>query len=241
MAGLSPAAAGGAITRAMLFLAVSVLAGVLVAGLVLPVLGSLGLAARESAEGFESLPAELETPPLPERSRILAADGSQIATFYYENRVSVPLAEVSPLMRQATVAIEDARFYEHGGIDLRGTMRAFINNQAGEDVQGGSTLTQQYVKQVLLESAQDIKDKNERIEAQKSATEQSYSRKLRELRYAISLEEKFTKDEILERYLNIAYFGAGAYGVEAAARHYFSVRAKNLTMAQAATLAGIVQ
>ncbi len=238
---MSPSGATGAISRGLLFLGVSVLAGVLVAGLVLPVLGSLGLAARESAEGFESLPAELETPPLPERSRILAADGSLIATFYYENRVSIPLSEVSPLMRQATVAIEDARFYEHSGIDLRGTMRAFINNQAGEDVQGGSTLTQQYVKQVLLESAQDIKDKNERIEAQKAATEQSYSRKLRELRYAISLEEKLSKDEILERYLNIAYFGAGAYGVEAAARHYFSVTAKKLNLAQAATLAGIVQ
>ena len=241
MAGLSPAAAGGAITRALLFLMVSVLAGVLVAGLVLPVLGSLGLAARESAEGFESLPAELDTPPLPERSRILAADGTLIATFFYENRVSVPLADVAPVMRQATVAIEDSRFYEHGGIDLRGTLRAFVNNQAGDDVQGGSTLTQQYVKQVLLESAQNITDEQARIEAQKSATERSYGRKIRELRYAITLEEKYTKDEILGRYLNIAYFGAGAYGVEAAARHYFSVPAKKLTLAQAATLAGIVQ
>jgi membrane peptidoglycan carboxypeptidase len=239
--GGSAAGESGLISRVVLFLGVAVLSGVLVAGLMLPVLGSVGLAARESAEGFESLPAELETPPLPERSRILAADGSLIARFYYENRVSVPLSEVSPLMRQATVAIEDGRFYEHGGIDLRGTLRAFINNQSGEDVQGGSTLTQQYVKQVLLESAQDIKDKNERIEAQKAATEQSYGRKIRELRYAITLEEKFSKDEILERYLNIAYFGAGAYGVEAAARHYFSVSAKDLNMTQAATLAGIVQ
>jgi len=238
---MSAARAGGAISRVVLFLGVSVLSGVLVAGLVLPVFGSLGLAARESAEGFESLPAELETPPLPQRSRILAADGSPIATFFYENRVSVPLVEVAPVMRQATVAIEDARFYEHGGIDLRGTMRAFINNQSGDDVQGGSTLTQQYVKQVLLESAQDLQDKNARIEAQKSATEQSYGRKLRELRYAITVEEKFSKDEILERYLNIAYFGAGAYGVEAAARHYFRVSASRLTLPQAALLAGIVQ
>ena len=238
---MSPARATGAVSRALLLLGVAVLSGVLVAGLVLPVLGSIGLAARESAEGFESLPAELETPPLPERSRILAADGSLIATFFYENRVSVPLGEVSPLMRQAVVAIEDSRFYEHGGIDLRGTMRAFINNQSGEDVQGGSTLTQQYVKQVLLESAQDIQDKNARLEAQKSATEQSYGRKLRELRFAIAMEEKFSKDQILERYLNIAYFGAGAYGVEAAARHYFSVSAKDLNLVQAATLAGIVQ
>jgi membrane peptidoglycan carboxypeptidase len=241
MSGFSPAAAGGAITRAVLFLIVSVLAGVLVAGLLLPVLGTLGVAAQKSADGFESLPAELETPPLPERSRILSADGTQIATFFYENRVSVPLADVAPVMRQAVVAIEDSRFYEHGGIDLRGTLRAFVNNSSGSDVQGGSTLTQQYVKQVLLESAQSIQDPNARIEAQKSATERSYGRKIRELRFAITLEEKFTKDEILGRYLNIAYFGAGAYGVEAAARHYFNVPAKKLTLPQAATLAGIVQ
>jgi membrane peptidoglycan carboxypeptidase len=232
---------GGALTHLALFLGVSVLAGVLAAGLVLPVLGSMGLVAKSSADGFDSLPTELKTPPLPERSRLLAADGSLIANFYFENRVSVPLSQVSPLIRQAVVAIEDSRFYEHGGIDLRGTMRAFINNQQGSDVQGGSTLTQQYVKQVLLESAQNIQDRDKRIEAQKAATEQSYSRKLRELRYAVSMEEKYTKDQILERYLNIAYFGAGAYGVEAAAHHYFNTDAKKVTLSQAAMLAGIVQ
>lgn len=241
MAALRPQAETGFVSRLALFLGVSVLSGVLVAGLALPVLGTLGLAAREGANGFESLPAELQTPPLPERSRILAADGTQIATFFFENRVSVPLSDVAPVMRQAIVAIEDSRFYEHGGIDLRGTLRAFINNQAGDDVQGGSTLTQQYVKQVLLESAQNIKDKAARIEAQKSATEQSYGRKLRELRYAVAIEDKLTKDQILERYLNIAYFGAGAYGVEAAAHHYFNRSAKQLTLPQAAMLAGIVQ
>jgi membrane peptidoglycan carboxypeptidase len=233
--------AGGAVTHLVLFVGVSVLAGVLAAGLVLPVLGSVGLAAKSSADGFENLPTELKTPPLPERSRILAADGSVIANFYFENRVSVPLKEVSPLVRQALVAIEDSRFYQHGGIDLRGTMRAFLNNQSGSDVQGGSTLTQQYVKQVLLESAQNIQDPKKRVEAQKAATEQSYGRKLRELRYAVSMEEKFSKDQILERYLNIAYFGACAYGIEAAAHHYFNKSAKVLTLAQAATLAGIVQ
>jgi membrane peptidoglycan carboxypeptidase len=144
-------------------------------------------------------------------------------------------------MRQAVVAIEDSRFYKHGGIDLRGTMRAFVNNQAGDDVQGGSTLTQQYVKQVLLERAQDILDPKKRAAEEKAATEQSYSRKLRELRYAVALEEKYSKQQILERYLNIAYFGSGTYGVEAAARHYYSVSARELTLPQAAMLAGIVQ
>ena len=241
----SPLASGssenGFIVRLVLFLVVSVLSGVLVAGLVLPVLGSAGLVARKSADGFEDLPAELSIPPLPERSRILASDGSLIANFYYENRVSVPLTQVSPLMRQAVVAIEDSRFYKHGGIDLRGTFRALVNNQSGKDVQGGSTLTQQYVKQVLLERAQNIPDPKKRVAEMKAATEQSYSRKLRELRYAVALEEKYSKEQILERYLNIAYFGSGAYGVEAASRHYFSKSASALTLPQAALLAGIVQ
>lgn len=241
MDAMRPAHDSGFVSRLVLFLLVSVLSGVLVAGLVLPLLGSVGLVARRSADGFEQLPDELKIPPLPERSRILAADGSLIANFYYENRVSVPLSEVSPLMRQAVVAIEDSRFYQHGGIDLRGTVRAFVNNQSGEDVQGGSTLTQQYVKQVLLEQAQNIEDPRQRLEAQKAATEQSYSRKLRELRYAVALEEKYSKEQILERYLNIAYFGSGTYGVEAAAHHYFSVGAARLSLAQAAMLAGIVQ
>jgi membrane peptidoglycan carboxypeptidase len=232
---------GGFVSRLLLFLGVSVLCGVLVAGLTLPMVGGFGLAARDSADGFESLPAELEIPPLPERSTILAANGKQIATFYEENRVVVPLSEVAPVMRRAIVAIEDSRFYQHGGIDLRGTIRALVNNSSGRDVQGGSTLTQQYVKQVLLESASEIKDPKKRAAAEKAATEQSYTRKLRELRYAVALEEKYTKKQILERYLNIAYFGSGAYGVEAAAKRYFNVHASELTLPQAALLAGIVQ
>ena len=232
---------GGFVSRIMLFLGVSVLCGLLVAGVTLPIVGGVGLVARDGANGFESLPAELEIPPLPQRSRILASDGSLIATFYYENRIAVPLSDVAPVMRKAVIAIEDSRFYDHGGIDLRGTLRAFVNNQSGRDVQGGSTLTQQYVKQVLLEKASEIKDKKKRAAAEKAATEQSYTRKLRELRYAVALEEKYTKEQILERYLNIAYFGGGAYGVEAAAKRYFSTHARNLSLPQAALLAGIVQ
>lgn len=241
MDALRPSRDSGFVTRLVLFLGVSVLAGVLVAGLTLPVVGGLGVAARDSAEGFESLPAELEIPPLPERSRILSADGRLIATFFYENRVSIPLTDVAPVMRQAVIAIEDSRFYEHGGIDLRGTLRAFINNQTGQDVQGGSTLTQQYVKQVLLAKADSIDNPKRRAAEMKAATEQSYSRKLRELRYAVAVEEKYSKQQILERYLNIAYFGAGAYGVEAAAKRYFRTTARELTLPQAALLAGIVQ
>jgi membrane peptidoglycan carboxypeptidase len=238
---LRPPDDAGFMSRLILFVMVSVLCGLLVAGVTLPILGGIGLIARDSADGFESLPAELEIPPLPERSRILAADGSLIATFYYENRISVPISEVAPVMRKAVIAIEDSRFYDHGGIDLRGTIRALVNNQSGKDVQGGSTLTQQYVKQVLLETASNIQDPAKRKEAQKAATAQTYTRKLRELRYAVALEEQYSKQEILERYLNIAFFGASSYGVEAAAKRYFNTHARDLTLPQAALLAGIVQ
>jgi membrane peptidoglycan carboxypeptidase len=229
------------VTRLILFLGVSALSGLLVAGLALPVVGGLGVTARDSAEGFYSLPAELEIPPLPQRSSILAADGSLIANFWDENREAVALSQVAPVMRKAVIAIEDARFYDHSGIDLRGTMRAFLNNQSGEDVQGGSTLTQQYVKQVLLLKAEQVENPKKRAAARRAAVEQTYSRKLRELRYALAIEEKYSKEQILERYLNIAYFGAGAYGVEAAAKRYFRTTARELTLEQAALLAGIIQ
>src|SRR5262245_46608505 len=120
---LRPRSDAGFVTQLAMFLAVSVLAGVLVAGVALPVTGGLGLAARSGTELFDDLPDELATPPLAQNSYILAADGSRIATFYDQNRISVRLSAVSDVMRQAIVAVEDARFYEHGGIDLRGTLR----------------------------------------------------------------------------------------------------------------------
>ena len=110
-------------------------------------------------------------------------------------------------MVKAIVAIEDYRFYDHGALDLKGTLRAFVTNQAnGGSVQGGSSITQQMVKQTLLYQA-------ETDEERKAATEETYARKIRELRYAIAFEKNHTKDWILERYLNIAYFGDGAFGV----------------------------
>ena len=133
---------------------VGALAGVLVAGLVLPVTGALGLAARGSAEASEELPSELVTQPQPQRSVVLDAAGNVMTTFFEQNRVYVPLDQVSPVMISALLAIEDARFYEHGPIDLQGTSRSAIRNIAsGEITGGGSTLTQQYVKNVLFEQA----------------------------------------------------------------------------------------
>ncbi len=145
-------------------------------------------------------------------------------------------------MRQAQIAIEDHRFYEHGALDFKGTLRALVRNSASEgNIQGGSSITQQYVKMVQIEACQN-KDTSKEIEdCVKGAQAPTMERKIRELRYAIAMEKKFTKDQILEQYLNIAYYGQGAYGVEAAARHYYSTKASKLTLPQAAMLAGLVQ
>ncbi len=140
-------------------------------------------------------------------------------------------------MQQAQVAIEDHRYFQHGALDIQGTLRALLRNTAGGSTQGGSSITQQYVKMVRIEQAQLDGDQK----AVAAATDETYSRKIQELRYAIALEKQLSKDQILERYLNIAYYGDGAYGVEAAARHYFSTTAAKLTLPQAALLAGMVQ
>ena len=149
----------------------------------------------------------------------------------------VPLAQIAPVMRQAQIAIEDSRFYEHGGVDPQGVGRAFMSNLGGGGTQGASTLTQQYVKITLQENALN---KDDKVGA-KAATAKSYTRKLQELKYAVTLEKNLTKNQILEGYLNLVYYGGQAYGVEAAARHYFGVSAAKLNLPQAATLAGLVQ
>jgi len=208
--------------------------GVLVAGLAIPFAGMLGIAAKDVSEGMDQLPQELEAEPLDQKTRILDADGNVIAQIYDENRINVPLRQISRTMVKSIVSIEDYRFYEHGALDLKGTLRAFVTNQASGSTQGGSSITQQMVKLTLLSQADTKEEAAE-------ATENTYARKLRELRYAIAFEKNYSKDWILERYLNIAYFGDGAYGIQAAARHYFSVNAKDLDLRQSALLAGIVK
>jgi membrane peptidoglycan carboxypeptidase len=215
---------------------VAALMGALVAGLAIPFAAVAGFSARNVADGMDELPTELTAEPLAQRTRVLAADGSLLATWYKQNRVNVPLNKVSLIMRKAIVAIEDYRFYQHGALDMKGTLRAFITNQAnsGEVVQGGSSITQQMVKQTLINQAET----DEEIAA---AQDDTYERKIRELRYAIAFEQKYSKDWILERYLNVAYFGDGAWGIESAAQHYFSRPARKLSLRQAALLAGIVK
>lgn len=220
----------------LMMAAVSVLAGLLVAGLALPFVALGTAAVRAGATAINSLPANLSVPQQNQGSTLLLPDGSVLATFYDQNRSYVPLDQISQEMRDAQIAIEDHRFYEHGAIDAQSVVRAMLGNLAGGTISGGgSTLTQQYVKQVRIQLC------NGDAACEADAQAATMERKILEMRYAIALEKELSKDEILERYLNIAYYGDGAYGVQAAARHYFNVDASQLDRAQAAMLAGLVQ
>src|SRR6478609_1363758 len=220
----------------VVMLAVAAVMGLVAAGLAIPFAGVLGIGTKQVASGMTKLPAELKTQPLAQRTVMVDAAGNVIATLYDENRINVPLSQISRKMVKAIVAIEDYRYYEHGALDLKGTLRALITNQAnnGAVVQGGSSITQQMVKLTLLSQAKGKKELA-------AATDDTYARKVRELRYAIAFEQQYSKDWILERYLNLAYFGDGAYGIQSAARHFFSVNASQLNTMQAATLAGLVK
>ena len=212
-----------------------VVAGALVAGMLLPWVGGPALAAQQSTSLLGDLPLELTDEPPAGNSVLLAADGEVITYFYEQNRDPVAFEDIAEVMTQAMVAIEDARFYEHHGLDLQGTVRALVTNLSAGGVQeGGSTLTQQLVKQTLLQTADSPAER-------RSATEQTLGRKLREARLAMALEDVYSKDELLTRYLNIVYFGRNAYGVQPAARAFFGVDAGELTLTQAALLAGLVQ
>ncbi|WP_278235471.1 transglycosylase domain-containing protein [Isoptericola sp. AK164] len=212
--------------------------GVLAAGFVIPAVAGVNAMADSTVEIYDDVPAELEPRPLSQQSRIYASNGKLLATFYYQNRIVKPLDEISEHMQNAVIAIEDERFYEHNGVDAQGITRAVVNNLTSEDTQGASTLTQQYVKNMLIESAQQDGDQFAVIDAHESTID----RKLREAKMAIALEERMSKDEILQGYLNIAQFAAASvYGVESAARYYFDTTASDLNVVQAATIAGITK
>lgn len=219
------------------FAVLSVLAGLLMAGIGIPVAGAVGSVATSGVKAFEDLPSDFEINPLAQQSKILDADGNVIANPYDENRIIVSLDQISPWMQKAQIAIEDSRFYSHGGLDLRGFTRAVVSNFSGGEVQGASTLTQQYVKITQQENALRAGDE----EAAKAAVAKNYMRKLQELKYAMNVEENYTKDQILQGYLNLVYYGDQAYGVEAASQNYFAIPSSDLNLSQAALLAGIVQ
>lgn len=210
------------------------IAGVVVAAIAIPVATFGASTADRTTAAIKDLPLSLQDVPNPQTTQVLATNGKRIAYFYTENRQDVRLSAIAPIMRKAQVDIEDYRFYEHGALDLKGTLRALVNNSSDGSTQGGSTLTQQLVKMTLVQQATT---RAQRI----AATEKSTARKIRELKLAINFEEKYSKDEILKKYLNIAYYGDGAYGINSAAYHYFSVSPSKLTALQAATIAGLVK
>jgi membrane peptidoglycan carboxypeptidase len=227
------------------FIGVSAAAGVLATAAITPAIAVTSMAASDTIGLFEDLPDYLEIGALSQRTNIYAnnPDGSPylLATFYDQNRVEVPWEAVSGYALDAAIAGEDPRFYEHGGIDLQGTVRALINNALGKSIQGGSSITQQYVKNVNIQNAiKDATTQEEITAAFEKATETSEARKLREMKLAIGLEKAYTKDEILLGYMNIVHMGGRVYGVEAASNYYFGTTAANLTLPQAASLMAVV-
>ncbi|GAA3913010.1 transglycosylase domain-containing protein [Microbacterium invictum] len=228
----------------------SAVAGVLVTATVTPAIAVSGYAASSAIEVFDNMPSYLEIDKLmlPTEIYVKNADDKDVllTEFYDQNRIPVAFDEVAPVMYDAILSSEDKNFYSHGGIDLIGTVGALVGNATSGSNRGGSSVTQQYVKNVLQQNCELTANGQEEVNAcfeQYSVNEGTagYQRKLQEMRYAIQLEKKFTKNEILNGYLNIAGFGGVVYGIGAAAEYYFGVNAKDLTIGQAATIAGMVQ
>ncbi|WUJ12614.1 transglycosylase domain-containing protein [Actinoplanes sp. NBC_00393] len=211
------------------------LAGLVVAAASFPAVAMSGLAAKAGSEELGELPTELIEQSSPQVSRVYAADGrTQIAVMYDEFRSDVPLNKISQHMQDAIVAAEDHQFYSHHGVDLKGVARAFVNNNQGGAQQGASTLTMQYVRMALAYSTTSPQEVV-------AATEDTAERKLSEMKYAIQVEKQLTKQQILERYLNMAPFGNGAYGINAASQVYFGKSPAELSVAESALLAGMVK
>jgi len=214
----------------------TVVAGLLAAGITLPAIAIAGLATRDTANTFNNLPVGT-LGNVPQISTMYDVEGKAIAKFYPGDiyRVPVTYEQIAPIMRNAIVAIEDSTFYTQGALDPRGTARALFSNSSGGQLQGASTLAQQYVKNVRLLQAGNNKA------AQSAAIYPGFSRKITQLRIAATVEHSMSQQDLLAAYLNVAFFGEQAYGIQVAAERYFSVPASKLTLIQAADLAGIVQ
>ena len=227
---------GNALIRAI---ALCVLAGLLVAGFLFPAVGAVGMASNQASDTVNNVSSDLVQSQVPLVSTITDKDGVPIAYVFDQNRFNTPPQAIADTMKAAIISIEDRRFFEHNGVDWRGTARAVTTNLTASgsalEGQGASTLTMQYVKNYLLYAV--ARNDAERA----AAVESSPARKLREIRVALQLEKQLSKDEILARYLNIVFFGHNTYGVASAARTYFNTTPDRLTISQAALLAGMVR
>jgi len=211
------------------------LAGVLVAGMLFPVVGAAGVMSNQASETVEKTSSDLADIPPPLVTTVTDSTGKPIATLYDQYRLPVNENQINEAMKWALVSVEDKRFYDHHGVDWQGTLRAAVSNSTGADTQGASTLTQQYVKNYLI----NVVYRTDQV-GQKKAQEQSVARKLKEARIAIQLETKLSKQQILAGYLNIVEFSRQIYGIGAAAHAYFNTTPEKLTVPQAALLAGLV-
>jgi membrane peptidoglycan carboxypeptidase len=212
------------------------LAAVITAALMFPAVGGFGLMSNRASDVVANGSAQLVEGEVPQVSTMVDAKGNVIAWLYNQRRFEVSSEQISNPMKLAIVSIEDKRFAEHNGVDLQGTLTGLSGYLSGNvDTRGGSTLEQQYVKNYqLLVLAQTDAEK-------RAAIETTPTRKLREIRMALTLDKTFTKPEILTRYLNLVSFGNGAFGVQDAAQTYFGINAFDLNWQQAALLAGMVQ
>lgn len=225
----------GPLANATSLLLCGLLAGLVVAAAAFPGLAMVGLAAKAGTDTFEKLPSDFTVVPPPQISNAYASDGKTLlASIYDENRQAISISEMGDFMLDAIVAAEDNNFYNHHGVDFKGILRAAVNNRSGGGKQGASTLTMQYVRQLGLYSAKTPEQVLE-------ATEQTEGRKIREMKYALELEKRMSKEQILEGYLNIASFGENAWGVYAASMVYFDKPPKDLSLAEASLLASLPQ
>jgi membrane peptidoglycan carboxypeptidase len=232
-----------------MFVVMSVLAGMLVAVAVTPAVAVAGESTSGAVAFFEDLPSYLDVQTPQQVSSVYATKGGKqvkIASFYAENRTNVTADQMADTLKQAAIDTEDPRYYDEGGIDVLGTLRGVAATVVGGDVQGGSSITQQYVKNVLVQQCEELTGKDQAATAKKveacyqDAAGVTPQRKLQEMRYAIAVNKKYSKDDILTGYLNIVGLGGRVYGAEAGAEYYFGVHAKDLSLVQSATLVAIL-
>ncbi len=213
----------GAASGVLGFIGMSALAGVLVTAAVTPAIAVTGMAASNGITMFENIPPTTCRSSRSRRSRTstpcTTASPRLMASFFEDNRENVTWENLGQSVKDAAVAGEDPRFYDHGGVDLQGTIRGAVETYIGGNTQGGSSITQQYVKNVLISNGvQAAKTEEEKQAAYDAVTEsegkEGVTRKLKEMKYAIALEKQYTKDQILLGYLNVAAFGGRVYGIE---------------------------
>ncbi len=224
----------------------SVVAGVLVTVMVTPALAVTSLTAKSSIGVFQNLPDYIKIGDLSQQNQIFAKQGGKdvkIATVYKQNREEVSWDQVSQFLKDAVVAGEDRRFYDHGGVDISSVVRAAVKNttESANGTSGSSTLDMQLVKNILVQQALSLPTPAAQKAAYAQAIEGTIDRKLKEMKLAIGLDKRYTKKQILLGYLNIVGMGGNTYGVQSAAEQYFSTTAKDVTLPQAASLIAIVQ